>query len=362
MKKTGTFVLALGFASALLITSCGEKEEPRELIRPVRYARVYTTGGSRLRTFSGTVQAGIESRLSFKVAGTVKTIAVSVGDAVKKGQLLVELDDSDYRIRVQEAEASLVQAQAQERNSRNSYERVQALYENRNASKQDLDAARAAYESARAQVGTIEKRLELARLQVSYTRLEAPFAGSVAQVHVDINENVASGTPVVTLTAGGRPEVVVSVPEMLIAQVTPGSSADVTCDAAPGVTFGATVSEVGVASTGFATTFPVTVRLDEAAEQIRPGMAAEVSFVFESVSTVERMVVPAVAVGEDRIGRFVFVIEPADDGFGVARRRPVTVGDLTPDGLEILEGVTEGELVVTAGVSRIADGQKVRLL
>jgi RND family efflux transporter MFP subunit len=300
--------------------------------------------------------------LSFKVAGTVERVAVNVGDGVGEGQPLVELDDSDYRLRVQEAEASLAQAQAQERNANSSYSRVQALYENRNASKQDLDAARAAHESAKAQVETIEKRLELARLQVSYTRLRAPFEGSVAEIQVDVNENVSPGSPVLTLTAGGRPEVVVSVPGMLIAQVSPGGSASVACDAVPGKVIPATITEVGVASTGFATTFPVTVRLDEAVDSVRPGMAAEVSFRFETAGTEERMIVPAVAVGEDRLGRFVFIVEPAEDGFGVARRRAVTVGELTPEGLEILEGLLEDELVITAGVSRIADGQKVKLL
>jgi RND family efflux transporter MFP subunit len=363
MRQTGFHLLTPALALSLLLTSCGKEQEVEEAIRPVRFEKIYATGGSRIRTFSGTIQAGVESKLSFKVTGTVQRVAAKVGDEASQGQLLVQLDDSDYRLRVQEAEAALAQAKAQERNAKSSYERVQALYENRNASKQDLDAARADRESATAQVESTGKRLELARLQVNYTRLKAPFDGSVAEVLVDVNENVSPGVPVVTLTAGGRPEVVVSVPEMLIAQVETGGPASVTCDALPGKTMEATVTEVGVTSTGFATTFPVTVRLSEDEGGIRPGMAAEVSFRFEAAGTQERTIVPAVAVGEDRDGRFVFIIEPLEeDGFGVARRRGVTVGELTPEGLEILEGVEEDELVITAGVSRIADGQKVKLL
>jgi RND family efflux transporter MFP subunit len=363
MRQTGIQILVGGLTLALFTTSCGKQQEVEETIRPVRFEKIYATGGSRVRTFSGTLRAGVESKLSFKVTGTVQRVAVNVGDSVGKGQLLVQLDDSDYRLRVQEAEAALAQAEAQERNARSSYERVQALYENRNASKRDLDAARAARESATAQVESAGKRLELTRLQVSYTRLKAPFDGSVAEVHVDVNENVGPGAPIVTLTAGGRPEVVVSVPEMLIAHVEPGGPASVTCDALPGKTMDGTVTEVGVTSTGFATTFPVTVRLNDDVEGIRPGMAAEASFRFESAGTQERMIVPAVAVGEDRSGRFVFIIEPSgEEGLGVAKRRAVTVGELTPEGLEILEGVEEDELVITAGVSRIVDGQKVRLL
>jgi hypothetical protein len=90
-------------------------------------------------------------------------------------------------------------------------------------------------------------------------------------------------------------------------------------------------------------------------------MAAEVRFVFETAGTSERVIVPPVAVGEDSEGRFVFVLEPAEEGFATARRSAVSVGDLTSEGLEITDGVREGELVITAGVSRIVDGQKVRL-
>ncbi len=346
----------------VLFSACAKDDsETEDFVRLVRYERVFATGGARVRTFSGTAQAGLESRLSFKVAGTVHRVTVKVGDRVRQGQVLAELDASDYRLKLQEAEAALTQAQAQRRNARSSYDRVAALYENRNASKQELDGARAAYESASAQVESIEKRLELARLQVDYTRLAAPFDGAVASVDVDVNENVGVGAPILVLTSGGRPEVSVSVPEVLISQVRPGGPATVTFDAIPGRRLRAVVTEVGVASTGFATTFPVTVTLEEGADEVRPGMAAEVAFTFETAGTVERVVVPSVAVGEDRLGRFVFTVEPSEESLGVARRVPVVVGDLTSEGLEILDGVREGDLVITAGVSRIADGQKVRL-
>jgi RND family efflux transporter MFP subunit len=348
---------------SLPFTGCsGKEEKEEELIRPVRYEQVFATGGGRGRTFSGAAQAGIESRLSFKVAGTVEAVEASVGDRVEEGKRLATIDASDYRLRLQEAEAALAQAEAQERNARSNYERTQALYENRNASKKDLDQARAANESATAQVRSSEKRLELARLQVRYCTLRAPFEGAVAAVEIEENENVSPGQTVAVLTAGERPEVRVSVPEVLIAQINTGDRSTATFDALPDRTFDATVSEVGVASVGFATTFPVTVRLDEETDEVRPGMAAEVTFRFDPAEGGERILVPPVAVGEDREGRYVFVVMPTEEGLGVAQRRAVEVGELTSEGLEILDGLREGDLVVTAGVSRIIDGQTVKLL
>lgn len=362
MKLTYLHLVCGLFAGILAFSSCSREEvETEPLIRPVRYQKVFATGGSRIRTFSGTAQAGAETNLSFKVSGTIQDIRVKVGDQVRRGQVISTMDPKDYRIRVEEAEAALEQAQAQSRTASASYDRVQALYENRNASKQDLDAARAASESAHAQVSTIEKRLELARLQVEYTQLKAPTDGDVAMVTAEVNENVQSGMPVVTITSGAIPEVKVTVPEVIISQVKMGSKATVTFDAVPGKVFNATVTEVGVASTGYMTTFPVTVRLTDIADEVRPGMAGEVSFRFETADSRERILVPPVAVGEDRQGRFLFIVEPAEEGFGFARRRAVTIGELTSEGLEVFKGVQENDLVITAGVSKIVDGQKVKL-
>jgi len=94
----------------------------------------------------------------------------------------------------------------------------------------------------------------------------------------------------------------------------------------------------------------------------RSGLAAEVTFRFEGRKGQARMLVPPVAVGEDRDGRFVFVVEEIEGGLGIVRRRPVVVGELTAEGLEILDGLVDGERIVTAGVRRLHDGRKVRLM
>ena len=355
-------LLALFFLSLPVLTGCGGGgEESEPVIRPVRYEQVFTTGGERTRAFAGTARAGAETALSFKVAGTVRQVDVAVGDQVQAGQLIASLDASDYQIKAEQARASLAQAQAQERNAAANYERVQGLYENNTASRSDLDAARAAFESAQASVRAARSQLQLARQQVSYARLTAPTAGAVAQVNVEVNENVTAGRAVVVITSGDQPEVEVAVPEMFIARMREGDAVTVTFDALPGQRFAATVSEVGVTSTR-ATTFPVSVRLTENDEAVRPGMAAAVLFQLDTADQRERILVPAVSVGEDREGRFAFVVEPSEEGIGIARRRLVEVGDLTAEGLEVLTGLNDGEIVVTAGISRLTDGQPVRLL
>ncbi len=354
------WLIVLGIS---LFIFCGKEKQEQEIIRPVRYIQVYSTGGSRVRTFTGVAQAGVESKLSFKVPGTVKKINVLVGDTVTNGQLIAILDPSDYELQVQQADAALTQAKAQERNASLNFERIRALYESNNISKSSYDAARASNESTQAAVKAAEKQLELAKLQLSYTKLIAPVSGAIAAVNIEVNENVAAGQPIVMLTSGLQIEVKFSIPEVLITQMNEGSKVTVTFDAIPNREFSATVMEVGVAATAIGTTYPVTVRLDEKDDAIRPGMAATVACRFESQDERERFVIPSHAVAEDRMGRFVYVVKPVTDepGFGVVQRRPVTIGELTADGIEIFEGLVDGELVVTAGVSRISDSLKVKL-
>jgi len=356
-------LIIMTFSISLISNSCGDKEVVDEVIRPVRYIEVFSTGGNRVRTFTGVAQAGVESNLSFKVNGTVQKLWVKVGDRVKAGQRLVQIDPTDYQLQVQQAQAALQQAQAQQRNGDAAYERAMQLYENRNISKSDLDAARAAAESADAAVKAMEKQFELAQRQLNYTLLNAPIEGDIAQVSVEVNENVRSGQPIVSLTSGSQIEVKISVPEVLITQIREGHKVTVTFDAVPGREFEATIIEVGVAAVEMAAAYPVTIRLDRADPEIRPGMATSVSISFESTDHRERFIVPSSAVMEDRQGRYVFTVKPVSEKpeFGIVHRRPVSVGELTAEGLEILQGLKDGDWVITAGVSRIADGQKVRI-
>jgi len=343
-----------------LTVACSEPPPPAEMLRPVRTQTVHSSGGLRTRTFSGTARAGIETQLSFRVPGTVDRVAVKVGDAVRAGQEIARLDQEDYRIAVRRAESTLAQAEAALRNGEAELERVRGLWENHNASRGELDAALAVAQSARAQADGARQALEASRNQLSYTVLEAPVDGAIASVNVEINENVRQGQTVVLLTSGARLEVEVAIPEVLISRIEEGDRVTVTFDALPGRALQAMVTEVGVASTGGATTFPVKVRLTEDNADVRPGMAADVSFGFEREGGSEQVYLPTHAVGADREGSFVFVVEPTDEtGVAVVRRRTVEVGDLTGEGIAILSGLREGEVVVTAGVRRLHDGQRV---
>ncbi len=350
-------------AAPLLASGCADAPPPEEILRPVLTTTVYARGASRERTFPGTARAGRETELSFRVPGTVERLAVKVGDTVRAGQLIARLEQRDYEIAVSQTEAALAQAAAALRNAESDLERVRGLWEASNASQDQLDAALARQQSSSAQVDGARQSLEAARRRLDYTNLRAPVDGAIASVSVEVNENVNQGQKVVLLTSGARSEVEVAIPEVLISQIREGDAVTVSFDAMPGTEFDGVVTEVGVAATGTATTFPVKVRLGRAGSDVRSGMAANVRFRFETGNGGERIYLPTHAVAGDLDGRFVFVLEPAaEPGVGVVRRTPVEVGLLTADGLQILSGLSEGQRVVTAGVRRLSDGQRVKLL
>ena len=357
--------LALALATLCLLPGCESEPPPPEPLRPVRHERVVLSGAGRTRIFSGRARAGQEINLSFRVSGRVDSLPAKVGDVVRAGHLIAQLEQIDYEIAQRRAQANVEQADAAYINAQANLERIEGLYEDNNASRNELDQAIAGYDQEAARRKEARESLRQAQRQLGYTSLRAPVDGAIAAVDVEVNENVSAGQNVFRLTAGSRSEVEVAIPGVLISQINKGNPVGVTFSALPGQIFDAVVTEVGVAALGASTTFPVTVRLARSTNDVRSGMAAEVSFRFEGDDDSTRIFLPAYAVGEDSQGRFVFLLERTDvPDVGRVRRQSVEVGEeLTPDGkLEILAHLSEGDDVVTAGVRRLIDGQNVTLL
>lgn len=357
-------LVALGGLLLATVGCSGDPPPADPAPRAVRSTVVENAKVTRSRTFSGTSRASQQSRLSFKVGGTVTELPVSPGDRLRRGQLVARIDPFQYELEVERAEADLLRARASERNAQSTYERTKELYADNNASRGDLDSTRANAESAKAQTRSAEKMVELSRLQVSYTELRAREDCSVASVDSEVNENVGTGATVATVNCGDSIEVEVAIPESLIGQITEGMLTSVLFAAKPGETFSGNVTEVGVAAGGGGATFPVKISINGGHSELRTGLAAEVRFDFAQPAGV--LTVPLSAVVQGTEGTFVFTAEPLGDAEGqelLARvsRRAVEVGELTADGLEVVSGLVPGDRVITAGLSSIYDGLEVRL-
>ena len=363
MKAISTITIGLAVVGLVCVTACQEKvKDEREIIRPVRYQEVVSFGGEQSRTFSGVSRAAMEVELSFKVGGTVRSIGVKVGDRVKKGAPVAEIDSTDYRLKTEQARAAVANARAQMQNARAAFERTSALYENNNASLHEYERAKAAYDSARAAVTSAQRGLQLNASQVGYTRLTAPMDGIVTRVSVENNENVTPGRVVAVLNSGSDIEVTIGVPESYISRVKEGTQARVTFPSLEGKAFEGVITEVSFTISSASSTYPVSVALKSPSREIRPGMAANVELSFEVDEKRAGIVVPAHAVAEDQKGRFVYTVTAGEKELATVHRKAVEVGELTSGGLTIRKGLEDGELIVTAGVSKLTDGMRVRLL
>lgn len=346
-------------ALALGLSACGaEQQEQEQVLRSVRYVEVSDEAGGRLRSFSGTSQSAQQSRMSFKVPGTIIELPVQVGDLLQRGDLIARLDASEYQLQAQQAQASLAQAEAAARNADANYDRVKGLYENANASRNDLDASRAASESSKAQVGAAQKAVELANLNISYTRLSAGFDCTIASLEVELNENVAVGSTIASVNCGNEIEVLIDVPESIIGAISPGMHTEVSFSALPDRSYDGYVTEVGVSSAN-AVTFPIVVAIENSGSDLLPGLAAQVAFEFERREGSVHLL-PLSAIVNKPEGAFVFIADP-EGNEAVLRLQAVEISELTEGGIEVVSGLSEGDYVVTAGVSVVRDGMRVKL-
>ena len=343
-------------------TGCGDEPQVAEPIRPVKYAEALPASAVQSQRFAGTAKAGLEARLSFRTGGLIESIGVKVGDQVQAGQRIAMLDNRDAVLAHQRARAALENARVQRANAQSRLIRVRQLYQADNVSLAEYEQARNGFASATSSYESAQKSLDLQARQLGYNEIYAPIAGIVTAVHNAVNEVIQAGAPLVELSAGEDIEMEVGVPEGYIAQIRTGQHARVRFSALPGMDFSGRVREIAYAL-GASSTYPVIVQLDAPSRSIRPGMAGDVEFSFGAGEPSEDpLVVPVKAVGEDANGQYVFVIDGVENGVGTVRRRPVRVGSLLADGFVVEEGLTERELVATAGLRSLLSGMKVRLL
>jgi RND family efflux transporter MFP subunit len=352
---------------ALVAGACGDNGGEKtaisagDAVRPVETMTVSGVDATRVRSFSGQAQAGIETVLSFRVPGQIVELAVKIGSRVETGDLIARLDPTDFQLQLKEAEAGLAQARAAFDRAESDYDRARSLYEMGNIPTSELDKARAAFKSAEAGLEAARDRLGLAGQQLSYTRLTAPVAGSVAEVPADVHQMVDAGTPVALLTGRGMVQFSTSVSESVIRRIGMGQEARVEFESIPGRTFPARVVEVGVETRKLAA-YPVKLELTDPDNSVLPGMIGEASFTLPVSGAGGRpgvIKVPSQAVASRPDGtRYVWVVDL--DG-NTVHSRDVVLAGIVSDGILIDSGLEPGETILVRGVHRVNQGQKVRL-
>ncbi len=350
------------FCLTAVLTSCAPPPEPEtEVVRSIRTIVVDEPASGRSRRFSGVVEAADSSSISFEVSGIIEEIRVDVGDQVEEGQILAVMEDSAYQLNVEAAQAAVAQADVELADAESANARFGELGARGAISEREAERYLANRDAAREQLSYAESRLGLARRDLERTELRSPFTGIIATRLVDAFQQVSRGEAVLELFMEGAMEVAISVPESEMRYVFLGLPGDIRISAIPGREFSGVVSEVSRVA-GTANAFPVRVLIDSDDPAIRPGVTTEVTLLLGANNADQTFLIPLSAMGAmpDGSGSFVFRYNPETS---TVERVPIVVeGDVRENHSIVREGLQAGDIIVTAGVSFLRDGQRVALM
>ncbi len=352
------------------LSGCGESEPERTVIRPVRAAKVGDVGGLQRRSFPGRAQAAQTVDLPFRVSGPLITFPVHVGDRVKQGDVVARIDPRDFEVNLRNVQSQLAQSKAGLARAEKAFRRQLNILEADPGATSDaaVDRARAQRDAAVANVDSLTASVVSAKDQLDDTYLGAPFDGVVVATFVENFENVRAKQPIVRILDPSHIEMVVNVAENYISLVPLVQSVTMQFDAFPGREFEGSVKEIGSEASQTTRTFPVTLIMQQPDDAlILPGMAggARVDKMDDSEQQLRKGIgvpVGAVFTPDAETRSHVWIIKPTEGDLGVLERRPVMTGDLTRLGVLITEGLSAGEMIVTAGVHSVQEGQTVRIL
>jgi len=354
-------ILFLSFI--ILSTACTDKKKPvkKDLLRPVRYAKISYSGIGQVRSFNGTAQSDKEINLSFRTNGILTTLNISTGQKVTKGELLAQIDNSEARLSLEQSISALNSAKANLNTSTSTLARTKTLFEKGSASLSDYENAKSSFASANADFESKKRSVEIQKKQVGYGIIYAPANGIIAAKNVENNENVSSGSVIAVLNAGSFMEISLGIPENVINRVHKGMKVMAKFPALQGKNFEGTVDEIAPSVESGSATYPVRVKLLGQNTKVKSGMAANITFTFPKTDNQEILIVPISAVGEDSKGNFVYLIEKQSEAIGLIKKQHFTIGELSPIGFEVVKGLNSGQIVATAGLQTLLDGQKVSL-
>ena len=421
-RQTLTMITAL----ALIALTIGCKTKAQEkTVKPVKVKTVETHSGTSSVRYSASIRPSAQVEVSFKVGGYVETIKsaegrhIQAGDIVMKGAVLAQLRMSDYAAKVNEAKsqtgearstldtnnaqlkeaisavetsrAQLKDSEAALTRARLDFERAEALFATQSITKPDYDAAKerfevnkAKFEAAKAQLAVAEAKVNTARFQIGvaesrvktteatvYTasiplgdaQLRAPLSAVVIERKVEIGQLVSTGTPAFVLADLSSVKAAFGVPDLTLQNFKPGDTLTMTTDAVPGTEFTGHISRISPAADQSSRVFDVEVTIPNPQGLLKPGMIASMVVNESGVST-QVPVVPLTSITRSKTDPNAYAVLVIEETAGkhIARLRNVTLGESYGNSVVVNSGVKAGEIVVTTGITQVADGEEVRVM
>lgn len=334
----------------LLLPGCKSEEKiPPAKPRPVITYEVPESARESYRRFSGETKAARSVGLGFELAGRIDAIIAKQGRRYSKGTILAQIDPASANADLQNAEAQALQAIQQLRRS-------QELLESGNASQADFDTAIASQKAT-------EAKLASAKLAVKYTNLVMPYDGVVSEIPADVNQVVSAGTTVISIQGNLGMDFEIGVPTNIISRIQEKQKVALTInDLAEEEITGIVTKISPVASSN--TTYPITISIEnsEKIANLRSGLDGEALFDFPNVDA-QGLSLPGSSIQALSDGsNYVWLVDTPDALTSTVTRTTVTVGKLSGQGeIEVLTGLTPGQVIVSKGVDSLVPGMEVTL-
>jgi RND family efflux transporter MFP subunit len=347
------------FAAVLLaggLQACSEEKPPPPA--PPRMARVMTihlTASNLGGQASGVIDSRYNAQLGFLVGGRMVERKVDIGATVASGDVLAQLDATDFKNKLSAAQSQVRAAEGEIAQAAPQEERLRTLLKKGFTTQVEYDRAMRNLSTAKANLEAAQANVRLAQDQVGYTTLKADTDGAVTAVGADAGQVVNAGQMIVQVSRLDAREGVFAVSEKAVAYLRPGMVIRVALQSDPSVAVDGALREISPNADPVTRTYQVKVALPDAPEAMRLGTVVTGTLEVKGDLVA---VIPTGALLQTGEQAAVWVVDTAN---GTVHRRPVKVLRFDAESVTIAEGLKDGEVIVTAGINSLAEGEKVRL-
>ena len=348
-------VAGIGYAALSGQSKAAHTAANEPAVRPARVMEIAYRHEGQALVLAGTVVPRIESPLGFRVSGKLVRRAVDVGTVVQAGQLIAELDPTDYKLAVENARAAYAAAEGDFMRAKADHDRYLQLRNSSAFMQQTLDTRKSAWVTAQGRMDQAKSQLDSAEHNVAYTELRADAPGVITAVQAEAGQVVAQGQGVVKLARTDELEILVGVPEHRLQAARATDAASFELWSEPGKRHAAKLRELSPSADATTRTYPARFSVIDKPAFIGLGMTATLAFERPDAQPVAE--VPLAAIFQNGTRPAVWVV---DKTTGIVELRPVEIARWRSDAAAIRSGVKDGELIATAGVHKLEPGQKVK--
>ena len=359
MKKY-TYTLAI-ITMSLIMISCGSEDKQAVIDNSVPVAvqvsSVSSKGSNPFITASGKIEAVNSANLSTRMMGHVNKVHVKVGEKVRKGQLLISINNTDLQAKRAQVNAGINEATAAFNNAQKDYDRFKNLFADNSASQKELDDITAHYEMAKARLESANQMKNEVNAQFAYANITAPFNGIVTNKFIEEGDMANPGMPLIAMETPGKFEVTAMVPENEISQIKSGSEVDVLVKSLDKSIKGK-VTEVSTSAKNTGGQFLVKVVLESTEANILSGMFTTIQFPVERNQDSEAMIlIPQSAIVKNGGLKGVYTVSEQNR----ALLRWLRLGKTYGEKVEVLSGLNTDEQYIVSADSKLTNGTKVSI-